>query len=138
MNLQPGNDDEPDINITSLIDVVFLLLIFFMVTTTFEQQSRIHINLPQASAEPEKQESEPLEIIVDAQGRYFIGDRQVVNSEVDTLKAAVRKALGSRKEVPVTVRADARATNQAVVTVLDAVSQLGLTHISLATTRTPK
>ena len=138
MNLQPGNDDEPDINITSLIDVVFLLLIFFMVTTTFEQQSRIHIHLPEASAQPEKQQSEPLEIIVDAQGRYFIGDRQVVNSEVDTLKAAVRKALGSRKEVPVTVRADARATNQAVVTVLDAVSQLGLTHISLATTRTSK
>jgi biopolymer transport protein ExbD len=138
MNLQPGGEDEPDINLTSLIDVVFLLLIFFMVTTTFEQQARIRVELPEASAEPVPQEDNTLEIIVDAQGRYFIGDQQVINSELNTLKAAISKALGGREGVPVTVRADAKTPNQAVITVLDATSQLGLTHISLATTRLPE
>lgn len=138
MNLQPGGEDEPDINLTSLIDVVFLLLIFFMVTTTFEQQARIRVELPEASAEPVPQEDNTLEIIVDAQGRYFIGDEQVINSELNTLKAAISKALGGREGVPVTVRADAKTPNQAVITVLDATSQLGLTHISLATTRLPE
>ena len=138
MNLQPGGEDEPDINLTPLIDVVFLLLIFFMVSTTFEQQSRIQIELPEASAEAVAQEDQTLEIIVDAQGRYFIGDQQVINSEMKTLKAAISKALGDREGIPVTVRADANTPHQAVITVLDATSQLGLTHISLATTRVPE
>jgi biopolymer transport protein ExbD len=72
MNLQPGDTDEPDVNLTPLIDVVFLLLIFFMVSTTFEHQSRIKIDLPEASAAPTSQEDESLEILIDAQGRYFI------------------------------------------------------------------
>ncbi len=134
MNLQPGTEDEPDINLTPLIDVVFLLLIFFMVSTTFEQQSRIKIELPEASSEQQAADEETLEIIVDAQGRYFIGDRQVINSELKTLKTAIGKALGKRESMPVVVRADANAPHQAVVTVLDASSQLGLTRISLATT----
>jgi biopolymer transport protein ExbD len=138
MNLQPGGEDEPDINLTSLIDVVFLLLIFFMVTTTFERQSRIHIDLPEASTDPVAQEEKPMEIIVDAQGRYYIGDQQVINSEPKTLKAAISKALGGREGIPVTVRADAKTPNQAVITVLDVTSQLGLTHISLATTKPPQ
>jgi biopolymer transport protein ExbD len=137
MNLQPGGEDEPDINLTPLIDVVFLLLIFFMVSTTFEQQSRIQIELPEASADAVAQEDQTMEIIVDAQGRYFIGDQQVINSELKTLKAAISKALGDREGMPVTVRADANTPHQAVITVLDATSQLGLTHISLATTRVP-
>ena len=74
MNLQPGDSDEPEVNLTPLIDVVFLLLIFFMVSTTFEHQSRIQVELPEASAEPTTPEDESLEIIVDAQGRYFIGE----------------------------------------------------------------
>jgi len=87
MNLQPGDEDEPEVNLTPLIDVVFLLLIFFMVSTTFEQQSRIQIELPEATATAAETENETLEIVIDTQGRYFIGERQVVNSEVKTLKA---------------------------------------------------
>jgi biopolymer transport protein ExbD len=135
VNLQPGGTDEPDVNLTPLIDVVFLLLIFFMVSTTFEHQSRIQIELPEASAEPVKPEDESLEIIVDAQGRFFIGDEQVVNSQVKTLKGAITRFIGERKDMSVTVRADANTPHQAVVTVLDATSQLGLTRISLATTK---
>ncbi len=136
MNLQlPGGEDEPEIILVSLIDVVFILLLFFIVTTTFKHQSRIQIELPEASADAVQQEEQPLEIIVDAQGRYFIGDQQVINSELKTLKSAISKAIGDRESVPVTVRADANTPHQAVITVLDATSQLGLTHISLATTR---
>ena len=135
MNLQPDDSDEPDVNLTPLIDVVFLLLIFFMVSTTFEHQSRIQVELPEASAEPTTPEAESLEIIVDAQGRYFIGEEQVVNSQLKTLKGAIAKVLGERTDMPVIVRADANSPHQSVVTVLEATSQLGLTRISLATTR---
>ena len=135
MNLQPGDSDEPDVNLTPLIDVVFLLLIFFMVSTTFEHQSRIQVELPEASAEPTTPEAESLEIIVDAQGRYFIGDEQVVNTQLKTLKGAIAKVIGDRTDMPVIVRADANSPHQSVVTVLDATSQLGQTRISLATTK---
>jgi len=135
MNLQPGGEDEPEVNLTPLIDVVFLLLIFFMVSTTFEHQSRIQIELPEATATPEELEEESLEIVIDAQGRYFIGEEQVVNTELKTLKSAISKAVGDRGTVPVTIRADASTPHQAVITALDATSQLGLTHISLATSK---
>ena len=133
MNLQPGGEDEPEVNLTPLIDVVFLLLIFFMVSTTFEHQSRIQIELPEATASPEEMEEESIEIIIDAEGRYFIDEEQVVNTELKTLKSALSKTLGDRKVVPVTIRADASTPHQAVITALDATSQLGLTQISLAT-----
>ncbi|MGB5306683.1 MAG: biopolymer transporter ExbD [Gammaproteobacteria bacterium] len=135
MNLQPVDQDEPDINLTPLIDVVFLLLIFFMVSTTFEHQSRIQIELPEASAEPAATQDDSMEIIIDSQGRYFIGDEQVVNTELKTLKAAISKTLGSNIELPVIIRADANTPHQAVVRALDATSQLGLTRISLATSK---
>ena len=135
MNLQPSGEDEPEVNLTPLIDVVFLLLIFFMVSTTFEQQSRIQIELPEATASPEELEEESIEIIIDAQGRYFIGEEQVVNTELKTLKSAISKVVGDRGTVPVTIRADASTPHQAVITALDATSQLGLTHISLATSK---
>jgi biopolymer transport protein ExbD len=135
VNIQPDNQEEPEINLTPLIDVVFLLLIFFMVSTTFEHQSRIQIELPEATAQPNKAEDESLEILIDAQGRYFLGDQQVVNTELKTLKGAIRKAVGEREAMPVIIRADARTPHQAVVRALDATSQLGLVHISLATSR---
>jgi biopolymer transport protein ExbD len=135
MNLQPGDSDEPEVNLTPLIDVVFLLLIFFMVSTTFEHQSRIKIDLPEASAVPTKTEDESLEIIIDVQGRYYIGGEQVVNTTPKTLKSAISKAVGEREGLAVTIRADANTPHQAVVTALDVTSQLGLIRISLATSK---
>lgn len=135
MNLQPSDSDEPEVNLTPLIDVVFLLLIFFMVSTTFEHQSRIQIELPEATAEATKPDDESLEIIIDAQGRFFLGEEQVVNTELNTLKGAISKVVGERESLPVIIRADAKTPHQAVITALDATSQLGLTRISLATTR---
>ena len=136
MNLQPGDADEPEVNLTPLIDVVFLLLIFFMVSTTFEHQSRIKIDLPEATAVPTKPEDESLEIIIDVQGRYYIGGEQVVNTTPKTLKSAISKAVGEREGPAVTIRADANTPHQAVITALDVTSQLGLTRISLATSKT--
>ncbi len=138
MNLQPGDTDEPEVNLTPLIDVVFLLLIFFMVTTTFEHQSRIKIDLPEATAAPTSVDDESLEIIIDVQGRYFIGDQQVVNTTPETLKSAISKAIGDREVPTVIIRADANTPHQAVITALDVTSQLGLTRISLATSKTPE
>ena len=135
MNLQPDNEDEPEVNLTPLIDVVFLLLIFFMVSTTFEHQSRIQIELPEATAAASKPDDESLEILIDAQGRYFIGDRQVVNTTLKTLKGAIREAADKRENIPVTIRADANTPHQAVIRALDATAQLGLIHISLATSK---
>ena len=135
MNLRPSPRKSPEVDITPLIDVVFLLLIFFMVSTTFERESQIMIELPEATAEPATTEDESLEIVIDSEGRYFIGDKQVVNTELKTLKAAISKTLGRDIEIPVTIRADANTPHQAVVRALDATSQLGLTQISLATSK---
>ena len=98
-------------------------------------QFHIQIELPEATAEASKPDDESLEILIDAQGRYFLGEQQVVNTELNTLKGAIREALGERESVPVMIRADARTPHQAVVRALDATSQLGLVNISLATSK---
>lgn len=135
MNLRPLRREEPEVNLTALIDVVFLLLIFFMVSTTFQRESELKIELPEASGEVVEAPVEALEIIIDAQGRYFLKGEQVLNEELPTLRRAIEKALGEQKEPPVIIRADARTPHQAVVRAMDAASQLGLFRISLATSQ---
>jgi biopolymer transport protein ExbD len=135
MNLRPQRREEPEVNLTALIDVVFLLLIFFMVSTTFQRESELKIELPEASGEAVEAPVEALEIIIDAQGRYFLRGEQVLNEQLPTLKRAIEKALGDQKDPPVIIRADARTPHQAVVRAMDAASQLGLVKMSLATSQ---
>jgi biopolymer transport protein ExbD len=135
LNLRRSRADEPEVNLTTLIDVVFILLIFFMVSTTFQRESQIKIELPEASAEPMEERKELLEIVIDSQGHYFIDEQQVVNSELETLKAAIRKWLGQQTEVPVVIRADRQTPYESVVRAMDAISQLGLVQMSLATSQ---
>lgn len=135
MNLRRSRTEEPEVNLTPLIDVVFILLIFFMVSTTFQKETEIKIELPEASAEPVETKPETLEIVIDADGRYFIDERQVVNTELDTLKQAISKFIGERKELPVVIRADRRTPYESVVRAMDATSQLGLVQMSLATSQ---
>jgi biopolymer transport protein ExbD len=135
LNLRRSRADEPEVNLTPLIDVVFILLIFFMVSTTFQRESQIKIELPEASAEPMEERKELLEIVIDSQGHYFIDEQQVVNSELETLKAAIRKWLGQQTEVPVVIRADRQTPYESVVRAMDAISQLGLVQMSLATSQ---
>ena len=138
MNLRPLRREEPEVNLTALIDVVFLLLIFFMVSTTFQRESELKIELPEASGEAVEAPAEALEIIIDAQGRYFLKGEQVLNEELPTLKRAIEKALGDQKNPPVIIRADARTPHQAVIRAMDAASQLGLVKMSLATSQSHK
>ena len=134
MNLRPERTDERvDINLTPLIDVVFLLLIFFMVSTTFDRHANLKVELPEASAKKAQQQQEALVLSIDANGNYFIDDRQVINTQLDTLKSALQKSVGDRKDVSLVLRADARTPHQSVVRAMDAASQLGLTRLSIAT-----
>lgn len=136
MNLKPKRNDELELNLTPLIDVVFLLLIFFMVSTTFEKTARLKVDLPQASAEAEQQPAEKIILGIDVQGRYYINDRQLVNTQLKTLKLALSKVAGDNRDMPVVLRADAKTPHQAVVTAMDAASQVGLTRLSISTLET--
>lgn len=135
MNLRRSRSDEPDVNLTPLIDVVFILLLFFMVSTTFQRESEINIELPEASAEPVEERDETLEIVIDVEGHYFIDEQQVVNTELETLKQAIEKFLGKRSEIPVVIRADRQTPYESVVRAMDATAQLGLLQMSLATSQ---
>lgn len=134
MNLRPKDHEEPEMNLTSLIDVVLLLLIFFMVSTTFVDESRIKLQLPQASTEPAaEQKKDPIEVAVTASGEYRVNGQTLINTSPATLSAAVSKLAGERRDLPVTIRADARSTHQSVVTAMDVLGRLGFKAISIAT-----
>jgi biopolymer transport protein ExbD len=134
MNLRKRQYDEPELNLTSLIDVVLLLLIFFMVSTTFVDEGRIKLVLPQASDRPaEEQKRASIEVTVSATGEYRVNGQTLINTSQATLGAAVSKIAGNTRDVPVTIRADARATHQSVVTAMDVLGRLGFRMISIAT-----
>jgi biopolymer transport protein ExbD len=135
VNLRQSQGDDPEVNLTPLIDVVFILLIFFMVSTTFQKESEINIELPEASGEPLEERKEQLEIVIDANGHYFIDEQQVVNTELVTLKKAIQKFLGEQTEIPVVIRADRNTPYEAVIRAMDATAQLGLVNMSLATSQ---
>jgi len=134
MKLSGATHEEPEINLTSLIDVVFLLLIFFMVSTTFERQAALKIDLPEASVEPAPEvEVTRLELIIDAEGRMYLNDRRLVDSEPRTVRAALLEAAGDDRSLPVVLRADANTPHHFVVTAMDVTGQLGFTRLSIAT-----
>jgi biopolymer transport protein ExbD len=135
MNFGKPKSELQGINVTSLIDVVFILLIFFMVTTTFQREADLAINLPQASQEPDVSQGVPLEIVINAHGQFYVGGQELVNNRIDTLKRALQKIAVGRKDKPLVIRADARTPHQYVVTAMDAAAQLGLVRLSIATTQ---
>jgi len=118
---------------TPLIDVVFLLLIFFMVTTTFSRNTNILINLPEASGETSEQEPVEIEILVAQNGTYSINGRQLVNAQIETLMRTVADVSGGDTTIPLIITADANTSHQSVVTAMDAVAQLGFTSLNIAT-----
>jgi len=127
------SDDEPDINLVPLIDVILVLIIFFVVTTTFDARSVLKLQLPQATGEPSEGQSKALSVLVNADGRYFVDDREALRTDVESLKQTLRDVAGDDRERPVLLRADARTPHQAVVTALDALGQLGFSRVSIAT-----
>ncbi len=138
MNLRPHRKEPPEVNLTPLIDVVFLLLIFFMVSTTFQKESQIKIELPEAQTEsPAESLPKVLDITIDAEGRFFINQQEVVSSDINTLKQAIAKAIGEQKDIPVVITGDANATWQAIMKAMDAASQLGLVNMTFPATKPP-
>ena len=134
MNLRPRRSEEPEVNLTPLIDVVFLLLVFFMVSTTFVREADLEIILPEASLEGvEESPARPLEVVVSADGVYYVNGRELVNNRPDTLDTAIRRVIGDDRDMPVTIRADANASHQSVVTVMDVAGRLGFNRIQVVT-----
>lgn len=126
--------DDFEINVISLIDVLLTLLMFFVLTTTFVQHSRLQVTLPQASAEDRDMHPPALTVMIDRDGRYYVGSDEVMGEGVDPLKQAIARVAGEDHDRPVTIRADAMTPHQNVVTAMDALGQLGFTHLSIATT----
>lgn len=136
MKLQHYSMEEPTVDLTSLIDVVFLLLIFFMVSTTFERQALLKVDLPEASeVEDRTEQPETLELVIDSEGRMYLNDRRLVDSEDRTLRAAIEEAVGMERSVPLILRADRQTPHHFVVTAMDVAAQLGFTNLSIATDR---
>jgi biopolymer transport protein ExbD len=125
--------DEPEISLIPLIDVVLTLIIFFVITTTFQDRTAMKVELPQASAQADEVPKDPLLVVIDEQGRYFVGGSEVIKRDVDSLREAIGQVAGEDRERAVTLRADARTPHQAVVTAMDAIGQLGFSKLSIAT-----
>jgi biopolymer transport protein ExbD len=139
MNFRPRRQKEVDVNLTPLIDVVFLLLIFFMVTTSFDKDAEIKIDLPTADNTTSSQATDKLELVIDSQGRYYINGREVLNTQAETLFQAMKHVLTQQDEVPsLVISADANTNYQAVVTAMDIAGRLGLKNFSIATTQSKR
>jgi biopolymer transport protein ExbD len=136
LKLQNRIKEEPTVDLTSLIDVVFLLLLFFMVSTTFDHPSALKVDLPEASAvESPLDVPERLELVIDADGTMFLNDRRLIDSDERTIKAAFNEATEGDFELPLILRADRETPHHFVVTVMDVAAQLGFSNLSIATDR---
>lgn len=136
MKLQHRSAEEPTVDLTSLIDVVFLLLLFFMVSTTFERQAFLQVELPEASAVEDRQELPGmLEFVIDRDGRMYLNDRRLQDSGEAAVRAAMQEAAGNDRTIPLVLRADRMTAHHHVVTVMDVAAQLGFTNLSIATDR---
>src|SRR5690606_4802279 len=124
--------DEPEMSLVPLIDVILVMIIFFVVTATFDARSVIQIELPRAPGE-QVDAVQPLVVLDNADGRYFVDDREVLRTDIESLKATISEVAGSDRERPVMLRVDARTPYQAVVTVYDALGALGFNRIMIPT-----
>jgi len=129
---------QPEVNLTSLIDVVLLLLIFFMVSTSFVKQSQINISLPEAqSSRIVEEPPEQIDIMITATGSYFVNGRELINNRPETIRNALQRVSAGNNNMPMTISADANARHQHVVTAMDVAGRLGFTQISIATVNDP-
>jgi biopolymer transport protein ExbD len=124
---------EVEVNLTPLIDVVFLLLIFFMVSTTFTKETQISIDLPEASADPTRIAEKQIEISITSTGKFAINEVALLKSNLENLKSAIEKVSGGDNTIPMIITADASTPHQSVVTAMDAAGQLGFVKLSITT-----
>jgi len=123
------------VNITPLIDVVFLLLIFFMVSTSFTRETQIEIELPKASGKQLDIAPDVVEISIDAEGNFYVNKKPLINSQIETLRKAILKLSEGDTSLPLIISADAKAPYQSVVVAMDAAGQEGFSNLQMATRR---
>ena len=133
MKFQRYQSDEINVNLTPLIDVVFLLLIFFMVSTTFTRETQLEVDLPQADNSAEMSSERPVEVVITAEGEYRVNGEGLVNSQARTLRMALSKVSEGSLDSPLIISADARTPHQAVVTAMDVAGGLGFSKLSITT-----
>ena len=125
--------DSIDVNLTPLIDVVFLLLIFFMVSTTFTDKTELRLDLPEAKGTPQMQQPEAIKLSINQRGEYSINGAALINNQAATLKSAIAKIAGDKTDTPFIITADANTTHQSVVTAMEAAGQMGFVNLSITT-----
>ncbi len=135
MKFATKEKDSQEINITPLIDVVFILLIFFMVTTTFVKEAKVTVNLPKAAQVPLAEKEQPYEIMIDSKGNFFVAGKALSSKRPSVIKQALQDLTRNNKNKALILRADANTPHQSVVTAMDVAAQLGLVKLSIATTR---
>jgi len=134
VNFNPRRAEDPEINLISLIDVLLVMVIFFMLSSTFIDEGRVRVQLPEAGAEHhDNRTAEPVVVTVTQQGAYRVNERELVNSSRETLRAAVAAVAGDARDARVVVRADGRATHQSVVTAMDVLGKMGFARLDIAT-----
>ena len=133
MQLHNPTKRELTINLTPLIDVVFLLLIFFMVSTSFTRETQIELELPKATGEPLEIKPEMVEISVDTSGNFYVNQQPLINSQIETVQKAILEVSDGDTTLPLIISADAKAPYQAVITAMDAAGKEGFTNIQMAT-----
>lgn len=138
MNFSRSKKQPLEITLTPMIDVVFLLLIFFMVSTTFSQQSGLKINLSEAKGQETKQTAKSILLTINTEGTYFISankdqPQQLINQKNETLKQALIQVAGDTRLIPFIISADAKTPHQAVITALDIAKAIGFSRITFAT-----
>lgn len=133
MKFKRQSRNELPVDITSLIDVVFLLLIFFMVSTTFTKESHLEVDLPKADGAPGVATAKQLEVVISSDGKYSVNDRVLINSQLVTLKRAIEKLSNGNNDLPFIITADARTPHEFVVRAMDAAGQSGFSKLSITT-----
>lgn len=138
MKLSPNKLEEPDVNLTPMIDVVFLLLLFFMVSTSFIRESSLKVDLPEATGLALAEQDSPIDIIINAEGQFTVNGVTLINPSTAQLSAHLEQAVGEIKDPHVIISADANAEYQNIVTAMDTAQQLGYTRLTLATRQKSK
>lgn len=135
MKFRRKQRENVEINLASLIDVVFILLLFFVVTTTFTRETQLKVDLPEAvsGTSPEETQLKQLEILVGMDGSYSLNGQSLLNSDLNTLMAALGKESAGDNSLPVVISGDAKTPYQAVITAMDAAGKLGFTHLRIST-----
>ncbi|WP_395375079.1 ExbD/TolR family protein [Marinicella sp. W31] len=136
MKILNNDSQRPSLNLTPLIDVVFLLLIFFMVTTTFEKQAKLKIELPEAEIKPVASQTENLTISLSKNGEMFINNTQLPNNQRQSIVNALQNVANEDREMQVIIRADANVAHKFVVRIMDVLGSMGFSKVSMATTET--